>query len=120
VAGFLRRYRHQPGKHWARQTGAAKYRHGRTQNRVSNNDFHTGKRVREPTNIGHHAVPRRNEAVLERGLWKRKAFAAACAEAGVYLAPYHNWFVSAAHTEEDVARTLGATERAFGVVAAEG
>ncbi len=39
---------------------------------------------------------------------------------GAYAHPSHNWFVSAAHAEEDVARTLGATERAFGVVAAEG
>ena len=39
---------------------------------------------------------------------------------GAYAHPAHNWFVSAAHTEEDVARTLEASERAFRAVAAEG
>ncbi|HJV55820.1 MAG TPA: glutamate-1-semialdehyde 2,1-aminomutase, partial [Methylomirabilota bacterium] len=40
-------------------------------------------------------------------------------QGGAYAHPAHNWFVSAAHTEEDVARTLEASERAFRVVAAE-
>ena len=40
-------------------------------------------------------------------------------EGGAYAHPAHNWFVSAAHTEDDVTRTLEATERAFGLVAAE-
>jgi glutamate-1-semialdehyde 2,1-aminomutase len=38
---------------------------------------------------------------------------------GAYAHPTHNWFVSAAHTEDDVARTLEATEAAFGTLAAE-
>ena len=41
-------------------------------------------------------------------------------EGGAYAHPAHNWFVSAAHTDEDVARTLEATEKAFESVAAEG
>ena len=40
-------------------------------------------------------------------------------QGGAYAHPAHNWFVSAAHTEEDVARTLEATEAAFRTVAAE-
>ena len=32
---------------------------------------------------------------------------------GAPTAPAHNWFVSAAHTEADVALTLEATEAAF-------
>jgi glutamate-1-semialdehyde 2,1-aminomutase len=40
-------------------------------------------------------------------------------EGGAYAHPAHNWFVSAAHTEDDVARTLEATERAFATVARE-
>ncbi|HUM16127.1 MAG TPA: aminotransferase class III-fold pyridoxal phosphate-dependent enzyme, partial [Candidatus Nitrosotalea sp.] len=40
-------------------------------------------------------------------------------EGGAYAHPSHNWFVSAAHTEEDVARTLEASERAFKSVAGE-
>ena len=34
-------------------------------------------------------------------------------ERGAYAHPAHNWFVSAAHTETDVAHTLEATEAAF-------
>ena len=40
-------------------------------------------------------------------------------EGGAYAHPAHNWFVSAAHTEEDVARTLQATDVAFEAVAAD-
>ena len=36
---------------------------------------------------------------------------------GAYAHPNHNWFVSAAHTETDVARTLEATEAAFRAIA---
>jgi glutamate-1-semialdehyde 2,1-aminomutase len=39
--------------------------------------------------------------------------------AGAYAHPTHNWFVSAAHSEDDVARTLEATEAAFRALAAE-
>ena len=38
---------------------------------------------------------------------------------GAYAHPTHNWFVSAAHTEEDVARTLEATAAAFRILAAD-
>lgn len=37
---------------------------------------------------------------------------------GAYAHPTHNWFVSAAHTEDDVARTLEATGAAFRALAA--
>jgi glutamate-1-semialdehyde 2,1-aminomutase len=47
---------------------------------------------------------------------RSRAFAAACAEGGVYLAPYHNWFVSAAHQERDIDRVLDVTEGAFAAV----
>jgi len=42
-----------------------------------------------------------------------------CAEVtrrGAYVHPHHNWFVSTAHTEDDVQRTLEAAEPAFRVV----
>ena len=38
---------------------------------------------------------------------------------GAYAHPTHNWFVSAAHTEDDVARTLEATDAAFRALAAD-
>jgi glutamate-1-semialdehyde 2,1-aminomutase len=44
---------------------------------------------------------------------RSKLFAATCAAGGVYLAPYHNWFVSAAHTREDIEQTLDVTQLAF-------
>jgi glutamate-1-semialdehyde 2,1-aminomutase len=47
---------------------------------------------------------------------RSRVFAAACAERGVYLAPYHNWFLSAAHGEADIARVLDVTDEAFAAV----
>ena len=35
---------------------------------------------------------------------------------GVYFAPRHNWFISAAHTERDIEQTLKVTEDAFEAV----
>jgi glutamate-1-semialdehyde 2,1-aminomutase len=48
---------------------------------------------------------------------RSRAFAAACAARGVYLHPHHNWFVSAALTDEDVDRILDVTDAAFADVA---
>jgi glutamate-1-semialdehyde aminotransferase len=39
---------------------------------------------------------------------------AAMADRGVFMHPHHNWFMSLAHTEEDIARTLEAARSAFG------
>jgi glutamate-1-semialdehyde 2,1-aminomutase len=47
---------------------------------------------------------------------RSRTFAAACAEGGVYLTPYHNWFLSAAHSESDIARVLEVTDEAFAAV----
>lgn len=47
---------------------------------------------------------------------RSRAFAAACAERGVYLAPYHNWFISAAHQERDIDQVLDVTDAAFAAV----
>jgi glutamate-1-semialdehyde 2,1-aminomutase len=46
-------------------------------------------------------------------------FASASMENGLYLHPRHNWFVSAAMTDEDLDLALRATERAFAAVAAQ-
>ena len=37
---------------------------------------------------------------------------------GVYLHPWHNWFLSAAHDVADIDEVLRVTDRAFEVVAA--
>jgi glutamate-1-semialdehyde 2,1-aminomutase len=47
-----------------------------------------------------------------------RVFCAAMGERGVYLHPHHNWFLSAAHTETDIDRTLERADEAFGIVAA--
>jgi glutamate-1-semialdehyde 2,1-aminomutase len=43
-------------------------------------------------------------------------FAAAAIRHGVYLHPRHNWFISAALTEADLAKALAATDAAFAAV----
>lgn len=43
-------------------------------------------------------------------------FTSEAAKRGVYLHPSHNWFISAAHSEEDIARTLEVTDVAFAEV----
>ena len=47
-----------------------------------------------------------------------RVFCAAMAERGIYLHPHHNWFMSAAHTEADIDRTVDRAEQAFKIVAA--
>ena len=47
---------------------------------------------------------------------RMKAFAGACSLNGVYIAPRHNWFLTAAHTEDDIARTLEVTDAAYTTV----
>lgn len=47
------------------------------------------------------------------------AFCGAAARNGVILHPAHNWFLCAAHTDEDIDRALEATEDAFRTVRAK-
>jgi glutamate-1-semialdehyde 2,1-aminomutase len=49
----------------------------------------------------------------ERG----ELFAAVCAREGLYVHPRHNWFVSTALTQQDLATALTAIGRAFDAVA---
>jgi len=44
---------------------------------------------------------------------RNKVFGAACAARGVYVHPHHNWFLSAAHSESDIQRTLEVASEAF-------
>ena len=46
------------------------------------------------------------------------AFTGAAARRGVYLHPWHNWFLSTAHTDADIDRALLATDEAFAAVRA--
>jgi glutamate-1-semialdehyde 2,1-aminomutase len=47
-----------------------------------------------------------------------QVFAAAAIRAGLYLHPRHNWFISAAMTDADLAEALVATDEAFAAVQA--
>jgi len=46
-------------------------------------------------------------------LYLNQRFCAAMADRGVFMHPHHNWFISLAHTDEDIARTLEAARGAF-------
>jgi glutamate-1-semialdehyde 2,1-aminomutase len=52
----------------------------------------------------------------DRGHKLASTFAAAAIRAGAYLHPRHNWFISAAMTDADLAKALSATDRAFAAV----
>ncbi|WP_066368366.1 aminotransferase class III-fold pyridoxal phosphate-dependent enzyme [Herbidospora mongoliensis] len=49
------------------------------------------------------------DATLERGVF----WAAACLAEGVYVHPWHNWFLSTAHTDAEIDRALEGTDAAF-------
>jgi glutamate-1-semialdehyde 2,1-aminomutase len=66
---------------------------------------------------GPPAIPYMTFAADQGSFARSRVFAAACAARGVYLHPHHNWFLSAAHTERDVAWVLEATEEAFAAAA---
>ena len=67
-----------------------------------------------PVNIsGPPALPFMSFRDDAGGFERNKAFGAACAGRGVYVHPHHNWFLSAAHTEADIRRTLEVTDAAF-------
>lgn len=48
-----------------------------------------------------------------------RRFSGLAARRGVILHPRHNWFVSAAHTAEDIRRTVAVAEECFALVAEE-
>jgi glutamate-1-semialdehyde 2,1-aminomutase len=54
----------------------------------------------------------------DRGHQLAGTFAAAAIRAGAYLHPRHNWFISAAMTDADLAKALSATDEAFAAVQA--
>jgi len=49
---------------------------------------------------------------------RANVFTGAAARRGVWLHPWHNWFLSAAHTEDDVRLALDRTDEAFAAVRA--
>lgn len=55
----------------------------------------------------------------DSGFEKNRIFCARAYQEGVFFHPYHNWFISAAHREEDIEETLEATQKAFEAVKKE-
>ncbi|MBN1343555.1 MAG: aminotransferase class III-fold pyridoxal phosphate-dependent enzyme [Phycisphaerae bacterium] len=49
-------------------------------------------------------------------MYRTQVWCAEVTRRGAYVHPHHNWFVSTAHTQEDIKRTLDAAEPAFAVV----
>ncbi len=65
---------------------------------------------------GHPALPYMvfdDDAALER----MRQFCGEAAKRGLFFHPHHNWFISAALTDEDIDKTLDATDQCFKVVA---
>ncbi|HPC46602.1 MAG TPA: aminotransferase class III-fold pyridoxal phosphate-dependent enzyme [Deltaproteobacteria bacterium] len=52
----------------------------------------------------------------ERNFLRSQLFCGECARRGVFFHPHHNWFLSAAHTEEDIDRTLDIADTCFAIV----
>ncbi len=52
------------------------------------------------------------------GFHRMQAFAALCAAEGVFYHPHHNWFLCAAHTEDDIDTAVSVAGRAFQRLAA--
>ena len=51
---------------------------------------------------------------------RQQYFCAEVARRGAFFHPHHNWFLSAAHTPEDIGATLGMADDAFAVMRNEG
>jgi glutamate-1-semialdehyde 2,1-aminomutase len=65
---------------------------------------------------GPPAIPFLTFAADEGRFARSRLFCTECCRRGVYFHPHHNWFLSAAHTEADIRRTLEVTDEAFSVV----
>jgi glutamate-1-semialdehyde 2,1-aminomutase len=68
---------------------------------------------------GPPSIPFLTFAADEGRFTRSRRFCAECCRLGVYFHPHHNWFLSAAHGEEDIRVTLEATDEAFAMVRKE-
>jgi glutamate-1-semialdehyde 2,1-aminomutase len=57
--------------------------------------------------------------VGDAGFPRSRLFAGECARRGVFLHPFHNWFLMTAHKEKDIDQALTVTEEAFKAVKAQ-
>ena len=70
----------------------------------------------ETSVTGHPALPYmlfKDDPSLE----KNRLFCGEAAKRGIFLHPHHNWFISAALTDEDMDKTLDVTDECFKIVA---
>lgn len=52
----------------------------------------------------------------DESLMLHQDWCAECTKRGAYFTPHHNWFISTAHTEEDIKKTIEIADDAFRVV----
>ncbi len=52
----------------------------------------------------------------ESNFMRQQVFCAEVTKRGAFLHPHHNWFMSAAHTEDDIKKTLDIADEAFKIV----
>jgi glutamate-1-semialdehyde 2,1-aminomutase len=65
---------------------------------------------------GPPAIPFLTFAADEGKFARSRLFCTDIGRRGVYFHPHHNWFLSAAHSEDDIRRTLEVTDEAFATV----
>ena len=64
---------------------------------------------------GHDAMPFMR-FVDDQYFEKNRQFCGEVAKRGVFLHPHHNWFLSAAHTDEDIQKTIDVVDECFKIV----
>ncbi len=52
----------------------------------------------------------------ETNFLRSQLFCGECAKRGVFFHPHHNWFLSTAHTEQDIEQSLAVADECFGIV----
>ncbi len=55
----------------------------------------------------------------EKDFRRMQLFCASACERGVFFHPHHNWFLSAAHEQQDIQQALEVADECFGIVKAE-
>ena len=52
----------------------------------------------------------------DESLMLHQDWCAECTKRGAFFTPHHNWFISTAHTDEDIKHTLDIADEAFKVI----
>jgi glutamate-1-semialdehyde 2,1-aminomutase len=53
----------------------------------------------------------------DKDLYQNQIFSSEMTKRGIYIHPYHNWFISYAHSDEDIEQTLESAEEVFKLMA---